>query len=80
MEVICIRSLKRKDGQINFIKGNTYIIEDTYQKQPFDNKPSYNPVYIVLKNEQGVLQPVKGAKKTKHFKIKQEVNKAAVGF
>jgi hypothetical protein len=79
-EVICIRTLKRKDdGQINFIKGETYIIEDTFQKQPFKNNPAYKPVYIVLRNIQGSLQTVKGANKTKYFKLKQGVTRA-VGF
>ena len=77
MEVICIKTLKRKDdGQINFIKGETYIIEDSFQKQPFKNNPAYKPIYIVLRNIQGSLQTVKGANKTKYFKIKKEANKS----
>jgi hypothetical protein len=73
MELICIRTLKRKEGQINFIKGETYMVEDTFQRQPYPNKDSgYNPIYIVLRNVQGSLQTIKGAKKTKFFKIKTE--------
>jgi|GEM_PF-3909452 len=81
MELICIKTLKRKDdGQVNFIKGETYIVEDTYQKQPFKNNPAYNPVYIVLRNIQGSLQIIKGANKTKYFKAKKNVNNNAVGI
>ena len=79
-EVLCIKTLKRKDsGEINFVKGETYVIEDTYQKQPFKDNPSYKPVYIVLRNIQGDLQVIKGANKTKYFKVKQGIGKA-VGF
>jgi hypothetical protein len=70
MELICIKTLKRKrgatKGQIDFIKGNKYIVEDIFQKE---YAPAMNPISIVLKNEHGELQPIAGMNKTKYFKI-----------
>jgi hypothetical protein len=70
MDLICIRTVKRKRGenrgQINFIKGKTYKVEDVYQKEFY---PSVRPIYIRLINEQGDVQPIAGKNKTKYFKI-----------
>lgn len=70
LELICIKSLKRKSGEINFFKGKTYVVKDVYQKQL---SPSYSPIYIRLINEQGLPQSLGGRKKTKFFKIPKSV-------
>lgn len=70
MELICIRTVKRKrgetKGQVNFIKGNVYEVMEVYQKE---YAPAMKPVFIRLINEQGELQPIAGKNKTKYFKI-----------
>src|SRR3970040_414054 len=70
LELICIKTVKRKrgttKGQVNFIKGKTYKVEEVYEKEYY---PSVRPVFIRLINEQGELQPIGGKKKTKYFKI-----------
>jgi hypothetical protein len=70
LELICIKTVKRKrgttKGQVNFIKGKTYKVEEVYQKEYY---PSVRPIFIRLINEQGELQPISGPNKTKYFKI-----------
>ena len=70
LELICIKTVKRKrgttKGQVNFIKGKTYKVEEVYEKEYY---PSVRPVFIRLINEQGELQPIGGKNKTKYFKI-----------
>jgi hypothetical protein len=70
MELICIREVKRKrgetKGQVNFIKGKIYKVEDVYQKE---YAPAMKPIFIKLINEQGELQPIAGQNKTKYFKV-----------
>ena len=70
MELTCIRTLIRKKGetkgQVNFIKGKTYKVEEVYQKE---YAPAMHPVFIKLINEQGELQPIAGKNKTQYFKI-----------
>lgn len=70
LELICIKTVKRKrgttKGQVNFIKGKTYKVEEVYQKEYY---PSVRPIFIKLINEQGELQPIGGHNKTKYFKI-----------
>jgi hypothetical protein len=70
IELTCIRTLKRKkgitQGQINFIKGKTYKVEDIYKKE---YAPDKFIVYLNLINEQGEVQSVAGQNKTKYFKI-----------
>jgi hypothetical protein len=70
LELICIKTVKRKrgttKGQVNFIKGKTYKVEEVYQKEYY---PSVRPIFISLINEQGELQPISGPNKTKYFKI-----------
>jgi len=70
LDLICIKTVKRKrgttKGQVNFIKGKTYKVEEVYQKEYY---PSVRPIFIKLTNEQGELQPISGPNKTKYFKI-----------
>jgi hypothetical protein len=70
LELICIKTVKRKrgttKGQVNFIKGKTYKVEEVYQKEYY---PAVRPIFIRLINEQDELQPIGGHNKTKYFKI-----------
>lgn len=70
MELICIKTLKRKKGktkgQIDFIKDKRYKVEAVYQKE---YAPSMKPICIELTNESGELQPIAGKNKTKYFKV-----------
>ena len=70
MELICIRTLRRKKGptrgQIDFIKDKRYKVEAVYQKE---YAPAMKPICIDLMNESGELQSIAGKNKTKYFKI-----------
>jgi len=71
-ELICIRNKysRKQIGVINFIKGKRYTIEaEPFTLDPDPDNPGFNPVNIVLVNEQGELQVFRGVKKTKYFKI-----------
>lgn len=70
MELICIKTLNGKrgedQGQINFIKGKKYKVEDVYQKE---YAPTIQSITIKLINGQGEIQSIEGGDKTKFFKI-----------
>jgi len=75
-ELICIRNKysRKQIGVINFIKGKRYTIEaEPFTLDPDPDNPGFNPVNIVLVNEQGELQVFRGVKKTKYFKIPRPV-------
>jgi hypothetical protein len=55
---------------INFIKGKRYtIVVEPFTLDPNPEDPGFNPINIVLINEQGELHVLRGVKKTKYFKI-----------
>jgi hypothetical protein len=71
-ELICIRTKysRKRTGVINFIKGKRYTIAlEPFTIDPDPDDPGFNPINIVLVNEQGELQVIRGVKKTKYFKI-----------
>jgi hypothetical protein len=61
---------RKQIGVINFIKGKRYtIVVEPFTLDPNPEDPGFNPINIVLINEQGELHVLRGVKKTKYFKI-----------